>query len=129
MTMSKPHRSKIGYADFSGGDANFIIGCTPASAGCINCYARELIEVRQGRDFSKIRLYPEKLHRLGRTKFEENGVLFRRGPGSRPIVFPVDLGDIMHADVPQSFISDALNLMAGRDEVDWLILTKRSRRS
>lgn len=43
-------RSGIEYADFSSGDASFIIGCTPVNPGCINCYARELIQNRQGRD-------------------------------------------------------------------------------
>lgn len=124
-------RSGIGYADFSGGDANFIIGCRPdesTSPACTHCYARELIQTRQGRDFSKVRLYPEKLARLARSKFKENGTPFRRGPGSRPIVFPVDLGDIMHQDVPHLFIEIALDTMAQRDDADWLILTKRPAR-
>lgn len=121
-------RSGIGYADFSGGDTNFIIGCTPISPGCAHCYAHELVQNRQGRDFSEIRLYPEKLRRLNYTKFKENGVPFRRGPGSRPIVFPVDLGDIMHKDVPYNFIQPALWTMENRSDADWLVLTKRPAR-
>jgi protein gp37 len=121
-------RSNIGWCDFSGGDANFIIGCTPTSEGCRNCYARNLIERRQGRDFSAVRLYPEKLRRLKKTKFEENGVPFRRGPGSRPIVFPCDLSDLFHPDVPDAFILEAVRVMGQRDDVDWAVLTKRVER-
>lgn len=124
----RARRTKIQYADFSGGDANFIIGCTPESAGCLNCYARALIEGRQRKDFSEVRLYPGKLKRLRTAKFEEKGVPFRRGPGSRPIVFPVDLGDIMHPDVPSDFIYEAFDVMERREDVDWLILTKRAGR-
>jgi protein gp37 len=121
-------RSNIGWCDFSGADLNFIIGCTPVSEGCANCYARHIIEGRQGRDFSVVRVYPEKLHRLAKAKFEEKGVPFRRGPGSRPIAFPVDLGDLFHPDVPDGFILEAFRVMRERRDVDWAILTKRVER-
>lgn len=121
-------RSNIGWCDFSGGDANFIIGCTPKSEGCQNCYARRIIEGRLGRDFSDVRLYPKKLHRLAKTKFEENGIPFRRGPGSRPIVFPCDLSDLFHPNVPDDLILEGLRIMGQRDDVDWAVLTKRVRR-
>jgi len=120
-------RSGITYADFSGSDANFVIGCTPVSEGCANCYARELIE-RYGRDFSQVRIYPDKLKRLKTARFEERGIPFRRGPGSRPLIFPGDLGDLFHPDVPDGFIEEALLTMARRQDADWLILTKRPER-
>ena len=121
-------RSNIGWCDFSGADLNFIIGCTPVSEGCANCYARRIREGRQGRDFSKVQLYPEKLRRLAKARFEENGVPFRRGSGGRPIAFPVDLGDLFHPEVPDEFILEALQVMARRDDVDWAVLTKRAER-
>jgi len=118
-------RSSIGWTDFSGGDANFIIGCTPASEGCANCYARTLIESRQGRPFSEVRLYPEKLKRLAKTRFSPGGDAYRRGPGSRPMVFLVDLGDWCHPAVPDEFRTSAFDLLLARDDVDWQWLTKR----
>jgi protein gp37 len=118
-------RSGVGYADFSGGDANHIIGCTPISAGCANCYARVLIEDRGGRDFSEVKIYPKKLNRLLRAEFQENGKPFRRGPGSRPIIFPVDLGDHFHEDVLEDYLFEVLNVYWARDDADWLVLTKR----
>ncbi len=119
-------RSGIGWTDFSGGDLNFVIGCTPESEGCAHCYARVLIEGRQGRDFAKIRLYPDKLRRLAQARFEPKGEPFRRGPGSRPLAFVVDLGDLFHGGVPDEFVLEALQVMAGRPDVDWQILTKRA---
>jgi protein gp37 len=80
---------------------------------------------RWGRDFSQVRIYPEKLRRLARAKFEERGRPFRRGPGSRPLVFVVNMGDLFHPDVPDDFIVEAIRVMAQRDDVDWLVLTKR----
>lgn len=120
-------RSGVGYADFSGGDLNFAIGCTPVSPGCEHCYARALIE-RSGRDFSEITLYPEKLTRLRTARFDERATPFRRGPGSRPLAFPVDLGDLFHPKIPEPFIAKALGIMTRRHDVDWLVLTKRANR-
>ena len=45
-------RTNIGYADFSGSDLNFVLGCTPVSAGCKFCYRKALYD-RFGKDFSK----------------------------------------------------------------------------
>ena len=118
--------STIGWTDFSGGDLNFVIGCTPASEGCANCYARSIIQERGGRDFSQIRLYPEKLERLRKTKFPEFSP--KRGAPYKPMAFVVDLGDLFHEDVPDDFIEDALYLMKDRRDVIWQVLTKRPER-
>ena len=121
-------RSGVSYADFSGGDCNFVIGCTPIDELCTNCYARALIEGRQGKDFSKVTIYPDKLKRLEHAKFDEVGERFCRGEGSRPIAFVVDLGDIFHKDIPLWFLENAFSILRDREDVDWLVLTKRPRR-
>jgi protein gp37 len=120
-------RSSISWTDFSGGDLNFVIGCTPASEGCEHCYARALIEERGGRDFSRVTVYPRKLAALARADFRTDGVPFRRGPGSRPLAFAVDLGDLLHPEVPEAFVRQAFAVMAGRSDVDFQVLTKRPR--
>lgn len=122
-------RTKIGYADYSGGDANFVIGCTPESAGCTNCYARAIYK-QYGKEeqFSFVTFYEGKLKRLYRTKFDPGDVPYRRGPGSRPMVFLVDMGDLFHMNVTDSQIEKAAQMMVLRPDVDWLILTKRARR-
>ena len=118
-------RSRIGWTDFSGGNLNFVIGCTPVSTGCANCYARRLYE-RWGKDFSKVVIYPEKLEGLKTQAFPQDGN--RRGPGKRPMCFIVDMGDLFHEKVPDEFILEALDIMAARDDVIWQVLTKRPRR-
>ena len=84
-------RSTIGWTDYSGGDANFIIGCTPASEGCRNCYAQGWAR-RFDRDFANVTLYPSKARSL--AKFKPSGT-FKRGPGSKPTVFVCDLSDFI----------------------------------
>lgn len=120
-------RSKIGWCDYSGGDFNFIIGCTPVSEGCVNCYAATWAK-RCGRIFGIVNIYQEKLLRLWKAKWSPGDQPYRRGPGSKPIMFPVDLGDLFHPEVDDDFILWALDLMAARNDADWVLLTKRPHR-
>lgn len=122
--MPTPKRSKISYCDYSGGDLNIVLGCTPVSAGCANCYARRIYE-RFGKDFSKVTIYPEKLARLFRWRPKPP---YRRGPGTRPVAFVCDMSDLFHEAVPDEFIRQAFDVMADRPDVDWLVLTKRAMR-
>jgi len=120
-------RSGIGWADYSGKDLNFIIGCTKKSEGCANCYGFRWAK-RAGRDFREIRTYPQKLGRLWRAKWSPNGKPYRRGPGSKPVMFPVDLGDLFHERVEEDFILAALDMMHCRADADWVVLTKWAER-
>ena len=123
-----PRHSNIGWTDFSGGDANFVIGCTPVSEGCTNCYARRWAQ-RWGRDFG-VRTYPGKVARLAtwQPKPPPEVGHYKRGPGSRPMCFLVDMGDLFHEDVPNAFISRVLLRLMRRPDIDWQILTKRPAR-
>lgn len=114
-------RSKISYCDYSGGDLNFVVGCTPASEGCTHCYARALLS-RFGKDPDEVRLYRSKLKALQSWQ--------PRGPWKRerPLAFAVDMADLFHPDVPFRFIDEAIWTMNQRRDVDWLILTKRPER-
>lgn len=117
--------SKIGWADVSGGDCNFVTGCTPASEGCAHCYAQEIYR-RYGRDFSKVETHEDKLMRLLKTKRWPE--VSKRGGWTRPLVFVCDTGDLFHPDVPASFITYAFEVMAAQTAVDWAVLTKRPER-
>lgn len=119
--MSVP-RSKIGWCDYSGGDLNFVTGCTPVSAGCKNCYA-EAIYKRFGRDFT-VQCYPDKLERL--LKWQPKPP-FKRG-GDRALAFVCDTGDLMHNAVSELFARAAFFVMQARPDIDFCILTKRAER-
>jgi len=128
-------QSAIGWCDYSGGNLNFVTGCTPVSAGCVNCYARSIYE-RFGKDFSRVQVHPDKLARLAKQRFGvpvhlNNGAVEYVSPkrgGHRPMCFPVDMGDLFHEDVPDAFIMEALTVMLHRPDVIWQVLTKRPER-
>ncbi|MFH1484946.1 MAG: DUF5131 family protein, partial [Chloroflexota bacterium] len=118
-------RSNIGWCDYSGGDLNFIIGCTPISEGCTNCYAKTWAKQAGRLWVDVVHISWEKLNRLWKAKWEPGDTPYHRGPGSKPIMFPVDLGDLLHPDVPEEMILTALDIFTARDDADWVLLTKR----
>ena len=118
--------SKIGWTDYSGGDLNFVIGCTPVSEACENCYAAAWAR-RAGRDFGKVQLFPEKLERLLTATFPTYSP--KRGAEGNPMAFVVDLGDLFHPLVPADFIIQAFEIMGARSDVEWQVLTKRPERA
>ena len=125
-------RTNISYADFSGSDLNFAVGCTPCSIECENCYARALI-ARFGGDPGVVRVSTKKLERIVTADFPgarlPAGAPFRRGDGSRPLAFVCDMSDLFHADVPDQVIVRAFQVFKYRQDVDWLVLTKRPERA
>jgi len=124
MVQSRqPHRSAIGWCDFSGGNANFVTGCTPVSEGCKNCYARYIYK-RYGHDFS-VQWYEEKLERLAQCVFPGP---YKHPDSDRPLVFVCDTGDLFHEKVPEDLIVRAFDMMRDRRDVDWQVLTKRAER-
>ncbi len=118
-------RSGITWCDYSGGNLNFVLGCTAVSEGCQNCYARALYE-RFDKDFSKVVMHPEKLGRLAAMPWPQDGNV--RGPGALPLLFACDMSDLFHEEITDQFIMDVLNMMVSLDMVDFLILTKRAER-
>lgn len=118
-------RSTIGWTDFSGGDLNFVTGCTPVSEGCQHCYARRIYE-RFGKDFNAVTVHQDKLDRLLVKDFPQDNN--KRGPHTKPMAFLCDTGDLFHESVPDVFIDKAFTIMMQRQDVVWQILTKRADR-
>ena len=118
-------QSGISWTDYSGGNLNFVTGCTPISAGCQNCYARAIYE-RFGKDHSVVKTHPEKLNRLWRKEFPLHSP--KRGVPHKTMCFVCDTGDLFHEAVPDEFIYQAFVMMGERSEVTWQVLTKRPER-
>lgn len=128
------HRSKIGWCDYSGGNANFVVrgkkaGECEVSPACSNCYVKRYWQTNPEKWPDETTWYPEKLERLSRSRPSPGNTPYRRGPGSRPLVFVCDTGDLFHSRVPTTFIFSALDIFLTRRDVDWQILTKRHLRA
>jgi protein gp37 len=124
-------RTNIGWADYSGGDLNVVIrgkSC-PISEGCAHCYVERWFKrYRKGRMPEHTTLYDNKLRRLRTVQFNPGDKPYRRGPGSKPIMFVADFGDLFCEDVPFGFAFNVLNTIYPRDDADWVLLTKRPAR-
>jgi protein gp37 len=89
-------------------------GCSPASAGCLNCWAKAYHVRYRGGDFG-VKLHPEKLDEPLRLR--------------KPSVIGVCLmGDLAHKDVPAEFIAAVFAVMASCPQHTFLLLTKRAER-
>jgi len=130
--LANPKRSSIGWTDYSGGCANFVLRGTAAgdcecSPECEHCYARAIL-LRSNAAGEHTTYSVEKLIALSRWEPKDGGEAYRRGPGSRPLCFVCDMGDLCHPNVPDEFIRRALGVLTLRTDVDWQILTKRPAR-
>lgn len=107
---------------------NPIVGCTPASPGCANCYAREMHDRRHkarvagkrlpeqyARPFSAVQMFAERL----------SVPLHWKKPRR---VFVCSTADLFHPDVPDSFIAAVFGAMAKAPWHTFQVLTKRAER-
>lgn len=121
-------RTSIGWADYSGGDLNVVIrgkSC-PISEGCAHCYVERWFQrYRKGRMPQHTTLYDNKLKRLATAQFSPGDQPYRRGLGSKPIMFVADYGDLFCEDVSFDFAFNVLSTIYPRSDADWVLLTKR----
>ena len=105
-------------------------GCDQVSIGCDNCYALS---------------FAKRLKAMGQPKYQNDGDPRTSGPGFRltlhpdvlkepyrwrtpKLVFVNSMSDLLHPDVPLSFIQDVFTVMADTPQHTYQILTKRSQR-
>lgn len=114
-------KSKIEWTDASW---NPTTGCTKVSAGCKNCYAKDVWENRFskmphtvyfGRKFEDVQCHPERL---------EVPLHWRRGRR----IFVDSMSDLFHDAVPEDFIDQVFGVMALCPQHTFQVLTKRSNR-
>lgn len=103
---------------------NVITGCTQVSAGCDNCYAKYLVDVRQiknpdseryGHPFAEVMLHPQRLQLLEKWKKPRR-------------IFLNSMSDLFHRDVPDDVIDAHFDMMERLDQHVYQALTKRADR-
>lgn len=107
---------------------NPVVGCTPASDGCANCYASEMhnrrhkehaagkkMPAQYAKPFSTVQMFAERL-----------SVPLRWRKPRR--VFVCSTADLFHPDVPDEFIAAVFGVMAACPQHTFQVLTKRPER-
>ena len=105
--------TKIEFAEHSW---NPWYGCSRVSEGCDNCYAER---------WAKRAPFIENF--FGGPKLSKRGIRFPRSKHHKPgdFVFVCSLSDFFHRAVRSKWRADALQVMADRPELIFLLLTKR----
>ena len=100
---------------------NPVTGCTKVSPGCAHCYIERQTPMRvAGRRFERgeipVHLHPERLDQPHRWR--------------RPrMVFVNSMSDLFHEEVPDEFIDEVFDVMAGARQHTFQVLTKRPERA
>ncbi len=98
---------------------NPVVGCSPASAGCDNCYAARIANRFKGTkafpDGFKVTLRPERLDEPRKLKKPSR-------------IFVCSMSDIFHPDVPDEFIERIFKVMRECPQHTFFVLTKRPER-
>lgn len=133
---------------------NPVTGCTTASAGCTNCYARALHTIRHDANLRAVLPYTAGGSMAGRFK-----VARAHGSGVPDLPFPASydapfatvqthddrlyeplgwqrprrcftcsMADLFHDDVPNAFLDKVFAVMRLAPHIDFLVLTKRTER-
>jgi len=122
-------RSSIEWTDSTWNPAT---GCTKVTAGCDNCYAHTLAQVRLNRiylaqppviqtpereeDPFAVRIWPD---RLGQP----------RSWRKPRMVFVNSMSDLFHAEIPETFVRGVFTVMLKEDRHIFQVLTKRPSRA
>lgn len=111
-------KTKIEWTEYSW---NPVSGCTPASEGCQNCYAKHIANRLRGRcgypadDPFKVTMHEDRLGEPLRWKKPRR-------------VFVCSMGDLFHDDVPEEFLNRVFANMAIVPQHIFMVLTKRPER-
>jgi protein gp37 len=102
------------------------IGCTKASEGCANCYAKTSAENKKWAAWGKGQPRPRNSDKVWAEPISWNAALEKADDPSRRLrVFCMSMGDIFDAEVEDERRDEVFELIDKTPRLDWLLLTKR----
>lgn len=111
-------KTKIGWTDAT---INPVTGCSWASVGCDNCYAKPQAK--------RLQAMGQENYRYGFDRAWHPHVLKKPFEWKRPRrIFVCSMSDLFHHEVPFSFISAVFGAMAGNPQHTFQLLSKRPER-
>ncbi len=112
------NKTIIDWTDFSW---NPITGCTKISPGCKNCYAEKTAKWLKGMNMEK---YKNCFKLTCHPSSLKEPLKMKKGKE----IFVCSMSDILHKDVPDSFIKSVFTTMRLAAQHQFQVLTKRSER-
>lgn len=116
--------TKIEWCDITW---NCVRGCTPVSAGCTNCYASKMAArfCGTGQPYEGLAKGGKWTGKVRCIETALNEPMHWRKPAR---IFVNSMSDLFHADVPESFIWNVLQVVEQCPRHTFIILTKRPER-
>lgn len=116
-------KSKIQWTDATW---NPVVGCSPASPGCDNCYASRMAH-RLGKNPATPQYagLTEGGVWTGETRLVEKALLQPLGWKKGRRVFVCSMGDLFHESVPFEWVDKVFSVMALASQHTFMVLTKR----
>ncbi len=100
---------------------NPISGCTSASRGCLECYARKMSKRLAGR-------YGYPADEPFRPVTHPNKLADPLGWKKPAIIFVNSMGDLFHKEISREYIATVFGIMAASPQHFFIVLTKRAER-
>lgn len=107
---------------------NPVVGCTPASPGCDNCYAKALHDQRHAAFVAGSRIPACYAQPFGQVTCLDERLARPLGWKRPRRVFVNSMGDLFHPDVPFEFLDRVFAVMALASQHTFIICTKRAER-
>lgn len=116
---------------------NPVAGCTPVSAGCLNCYAARMALRLERIDPGPDNKYDGTAKRTksgrpyftGRINLDYDALDLPRSWRKPRLIFVNSMSDLFHPDVPVEFIRDVFDVMRECPQHTFQALTKRPERA
>ena len=116
---------------------NPVAGCTPASAGCKNCYAARMALRLANMSNATGEKYKGTAARTrgglpvftGRINLDRDSLELPRSWRSPRLIFVNSMSDLFHEDVPLDYIREIFDIMASCPRHTFQVLTKRPKRA
>src|SRR3954454_2884723 len=116
---------------------NPVAGCTPASAGCKNCYAARMalrLAHMQGSTGEKYQGTAARTRSglpvfTGRINLDRSSLELPRSWRTPRVIFVNSMSDLFHEDVPLVYIREVFDVMMTCPRHTFQVLTKRPKRA
>lgn len=107
---------------------NPVVGCSPISSGCKNCYALRMAKRLRGIGLPQYQNVVDSEGWTGKTEFVRNALDNMHGVKKASMVFVCSMGDLFHESVDFLTAAEILGRIRMLEKHTFVILTKRPHR-